>query len=264
MFQTFSGNSRRPRQVNLSGQTINPFAPSSRTPAASGTQKTVAQAQQERLQRQQERERLSASKKIQRTWRGHKTRRDLADSRRGTWDVLDTNQDPSNTVLRLFQQLQLLVAFFSPRRKDDLGRLARLSSGISVLGYDTFLARPEIQPQLVRLAKVTLEGLQVYVNHLRQNPASFVSSCQTYTNPTRSQTGTTPCLLQLLVSIVDRRPDVIPKISHAYYTYLSQYVSNDKLSDTNRDLVLAAIRIPLVEHIELEDNGKNCDLSSCF
>lgn len=162
MFQTFSGNSRRPRQVNLSGQNTNPFAPSPRTPAVSGAQKTVAQAQQERLQRQQERERLNASKKIQKTWRGHKARKDLADSRRGTWDELAARGDPSNATLRLIQRLQLLVAFFSPRRRDDLGRLSSLSSEIAVLGYQTFLARPEIQPQLGQLAKVTLEGLQVY------------------------------------------------------------------------------------------------------
>lgn len=163
MFQTFSGSSRRPRQVNLSGQNTNPFAQSSRTPAASGTQKTVAQAQQERLQRQQERERLNASKKIQKTWRGHKARKDLADSRRRTWDELATKEDASNAALRLIQQLQLLVAFFSPRRRDDLGRLSSLSSKISCLGYQTFLARPEIQLQLGQLAKITLEGLQVYV-----------------------------------------------------------------------------------------------------
>ncbi|KAH6724153.1 hypothetical protein BKA61DRAFT_727890 [Leptodontidium sp. MPI-SDFR-AT-0119] len=245
MFQTFSGSSRRPRQVNLSGQNTNPFAQSSRTPAASGTQKTVAQAQQERLQRQQERERLNASKKIQKTWRGHKARKDLADSRRRTWDELATKEDASNAALRLIQQLQLLVAFFSPRRRDDLGRLSSLSSKISCLGYQTFLARPEIQLQLGQLAKITLEGLQV-------SQPEFISS-----------------LLHLLVSVVDHRPDVIPKISRAYYTYLSQYISSGEISKNNRDLALTAIRIPLVEHIELNNNDEivlnaHAAFSLCF
>ncbi|KAH7342765.1 hypothetical protein BKA65DRAFT_552383 [Rhexocercosporidium sp. MPI-PUGE-AT-0058] len=232
MFQTFSGSSRRPRQVNLSGQNTNPFAQNSRTPVASGTQKTVAQAQQERLQRQQERERLNASKRIQRIWRGHKARRDLADSRRRTWDELAAREHASNTAWRLIQQLQLLVAFFSPRRPDDLGRLSSLSSGISCLGYQTFLACSEIQPQLGQLAKVTLEGLRV------------------------SQGEYTSSLLHLLVSIVDRRPGVITKVSRAYYTYLSQYISSGEFSKENKDLVLAAIRIPLVEHVELDNNDE--------
>jgi len=161
MFQTFSGSSRRPRQVNLSGQNLNPFAASSWTPSASGTQKTVANAQQERQQRQQERERLNASKRIQRTWRGHRSRRHLADSRRAVWDDVETQAVHSETNVVLVEQAKLLVAFFSPRRRDDIGRLTSLSSRISVLGYQDFLALEEVQPLLVRLANVTLEALQM-------------------------------------------------------------------------------------------------------
>lgn len=161
MFQTFSGSSRRPRQVNLSGQNLNPFAASSWTPSASGTQKTVANAQQERQQRQQERERLNASKRIQRTWRGHRSRRQLADSRRAVWDDVETQGVHSETDVVLVEQAKLLVAFFSPRRRDDIGRLTSLSSRISVLGYQDFLALEEVQPLLVRLANVTLEALQM-------------------------------------------------------------------------------------------------------
>ena len=92
MFQTFSGNSRRPRQVNLSGQNTKPFA-AGWNPSASGTQTTVAHAQQERQFRQQERERFNASKRIQRTWRGHKTRRELADLRRKVWDDSEQSEE---------------------------------------------------------------------------------------------------------------------------------------------------------------------------
>jgi ubiquitin-protein ligase E3 C len=161
MFQTFSGSSRRPRQVNLSGQNLNPFAASSWSPSASGTQKTVANAQQERELRRQERERLNASKRIQRTWRGHKSRRELADSRRALWDDIETNGGRSDSEVVLVEQAMLLVAFFSPRRQDDVGRLASLSSRIATLGYQNFLALKDMQPLLARLANVSLEALQV-------------------------------------------------------------------------------------------------------
>jgi ubiquitin-protein ligase E3 C len=161
MFQTFSGSSRRPRQVNLSGQNLNPFAASSWTPAASGTQQTVANAQQERLQRQQEREKLNAAKRIQKTWRGHKVRRELADARRLAWDKAEAGQGDSRYGAVLAEQLRLLVAFFNTRRSDDLERLGSLSQRIASVGYEPFLSRQEIQPQIARLTKVTLEALHV-------------------------------------------------------------------------------------------------------
>jgi ubiquitin-protein ligase E3 C len=157
MFQTFSGSSRRPRQVNLSGQNMNPFAANSWTPSASGTQKTVANAQQERQLRQQERERLNASKQIQRTWRGHKTRRELADSRRKVWDEAEGSEGDRS---RLVGQSQLLVAFFTSRRRDDIGRLGSLSQRISYAGYESFLSRQDVQPQIGRLAHITLDALK--------------------------------------------------------------------------------------------------------
>lgn len=160
MNQTFSGSSRRPRQVNLSGKNLNPFAASSWSPSTSGTQKTVANAQQEREQRRQERERLNASKRIQRTWRGHRSRRELADSRRAQWDEIEANDGQSSSEVVLIEQVKLLVAFFSPQRRDDVGRLASLSSSIASLGYRDFLGLKDMQPLLARLANVTLEALQ--------------------------------------------------------------------------------------------------------
>jgi ubiquitin-protein ligase E3 C len=159
MFQTFSGSSRRPRQVNLSGQNLNPFAASSWTPAASGTQQTVANAQQERLHRHQEREKLNATKRIQRTWRGHKVRKDLADSRRTAWDRAAAGGSASEAALA--EQLRLLVAFFSTRRHEDLKRLEYTSQKIASVGYESFLGRQDIQHQIAPLAVITLEALQV-------------------------------------------------------------------------------------------------------
>lgn len=160
MFQTFTGSSRRPRQVNLSGQNLNPFAASSWSPTASGTQKTVANAQQERQHRQQERERLNATKRIQRTWRGHKVRRDLADSRRSAWDQAEA-QPGSGADAALAEQLRLLVTFFGIKRRDDLERLGSLDRRIASVGYDSFLNRQDVRPRIAQLANVTLEALQV-------------------------------------------------------------------------------------------------------
>lgn len=161
MFQTFSGSSRRPRQVNLSGQNTNPFAASSFSPSALGIQKTVANAQQERQLRQQERERLNASKRIQRTWRGHRVRRELANSRRKIWDDIETSaRSSSGDDTALLEQLRLLIYFFSSRRKDDIERLEVLSQRIYTVGYGGFLQNQDVQLLITRLAAVTLEALE--------------------------------------------------------------------------------------------------------
>lgn len=161
MFQTFSGSSRRPRQVNLSGQNLNPFAASSWSPSASGTQKTVANAQQERQQRLLERERLNASKRIQRIWRGHKARSDLAESQRNLWDKTNVADAGSGSPGPwLAEQTRLLIAFFNPRRRDDIGRLITLSKSISDVGYESFLARKDLELRLAALENVTLASLQ--------------------------------------------------------------------------------------------------------
>lgn len=158
MFQTFSGSSRRPRQVNLSGQNINPFAPNASSPSATGTQKTVAHAQQERLQRQRERERLNASKKIQRVWRGHKVRRELAESRRALWDSIQAGE--SADASWCVEQVRLLVSFFNSRRRDDLERLISMSTNIATFGFEIFLARQDVQPLLAQLAQIAVRALQ--------------------------------------------------------------------------------------------------------
>ncbi|KAF4635349.1 hypothetical protein G7Y89_g2753 [Cudoniella acicularis] len=232
MFQTFSGSSRRPRQVNLSGQNLNPFAASTWTPSASGTQKTVAHAQQERQQRQQERERLNASKRIQRTWRGHRVRKELADSRRKAWDETTLEQDSRDKDSILVEQTQLLITFFNPRRQDDLDRLVTLSQQLSRVDFTQFLALPNVQPQLMRLGIVTLEALQ---SSLPQCPST---------------------LTQLLVSIVNRHPQFFANFGREYYTFLSRLCTDAEPRNVDRDLVLTAIRIPLADHPDLNNNDQ--------
>lgn len=231
MFQTFSGSSRRPRQVNLSGQNVNPFATNPFAPSASGTQKTVAHAQQERQQRQRERERLNASKRIQRVWRGHKTRRELAESRRELWDGVQAQGFAQSSVS--VEQVRLLVPFFSSRRTDDLERLTKLSSRIANLGYEAFLAREDVQPLLVQLALVTVEALE-----------TSLPRCPT-------------TLLQLLVAIVNQNQKLFPRISRNYYTYLSDLLINSETTKLDESLFLTAVRIPLTEQVEKSRNDDN-------
>ncbi|KAG0648937.1 HECT-type E3 ubiquitin transferase [Hyphodiscus hymeniophilus] len=231
MFQTFSGNSRRPRQVNLSGQNVNPFAASTWTPTASGTQQTVANAQQERLRRQQDRDKLNATKRLQRTWRGHKVRSDLADSRRDAWDR--TQAGGSGSEATLAEQLRILVAFFSARRPADLKRLEDLSQTIGPMRWESFLRRQDIQPRIPRLAQITLEALQV-----------SLPECQ-------------DTLLQFLTATTDCHPEVFPRISRPYYTYLSQLLVKNRSEKLDEGLILKAIRVPLVEHIDVAHNVLN-------
>jgi ubiquitin-protein ligase E3 C len=90
MFQSFTGNSRKPRQVNLSGQnsSTRKILPSSQKPNAAslGGQAAVAQAHAQRLQRGHERDRLNASRLVQRVWRGHSSRQKTRDKWRAEWD----------------------------------------------------------------------------------------------------------------------------------------------------------------------------------
>ncbi|RFU31671.1 hypothetical protein B7463_g4672, partial [Scytalidium lignicola] len=231
MFQTFSGSSRRPRQVNLSGQNLNPFAASSWTPTASGTQKTLANAHQERQQRQQERERLDASKRIQKVWRGHKTRRDLADERRRLWDdnVIQSSPD-SEPLTTLVEGLPLLVAFFNPRNNDDRQRLLDLSQRISALGYQQFFSNTNVQSKLLPLSRCILQALQIF------------------------ETDSLASFLRLLVQIIDARRDIFPQISDQYYDLLSSLFTNQSHLNIDKSLLLQAVVCPLIHYTGLDNN----------
>ena len=137
MFPTFTGSSRPRRQVNLSGRNSNnPFAATQQTSNARSSPSAVALAQQERKARQQERERLQATKIIQKSWRGHSCRRYLRDKARQEWDeqerilgALPGKQSP--------EQLRLLLRFATPRQEGDLERVSRYA-----VTFDRFLRDP--------------------------------------------------------------------------------------------------------------------------
>ncbi len=130
MFTSFTGNTRKARQVNLGGKKTNPFGPPG---SGAGSQAALDRAQQERAQRQRERDTLNAAKRIQRVWRGHSARRDVADELRGAWDRAEESNGPSQTAAydseeEALAQLQRLLRFASSRSDEDLRRIQHFAS----------------------------------------------------------------------------------------------------------------------------------------
>lgn len=131
MFTTFSGNTRRPRQVNLSGRRTQGFGS---TGSGFGAQAALDRAQQERAQRQREREARLAAQTIQRVWRGHAVRRKVAQELRHRWDAaeetrlndnisIDGNPYPSEDFA--LEQLRTLLRFANTRDAEDVERIRR-------------------------------------------------------------------------------------------------------------------------------------------
>ncbi|KAM0320477.1 hypothetical protein ACHAO8_000489 [Botrytis cinerea] len=223
MFQTFSGSSRRPRQVNLSGQTPNPFAAGtwSSPASASGAQKTVAHAQQEREQRQRERERLNASKKIQRVWRGHRSRVELADARRQQYKAAYSSCEGEHDALVPLEQLKLLMAFCNPERDDDVAQLTELGRKFVHSKNTGLMSQAEYQPYLLKLAKLTLSAL-------------------IHTLPSYNRV-----LFRLLSNILVENGNILSHIAISYYDFLSAAVVGGSVSDEWRAELVSAVFFPL-------------------
>lgn len=166
MFPTFSGSSRRPRNVNMSGQKkLNPFAATSWTPSnASSASKTVADAQAERNKRQLERDKLKAAQSIQRTWRGHRSRRNLKNERRQALDALYGDPSISNPRTRASEALPFVVSALDPRIPADRLRLERFARDL--VQSNCYVVKSESishTSQIKRLTSLLLAFLQRYV-----------------------------------------------------------------------------------------------------
>lgn len=224
MFQSFTGNSRRPRQVNLGGRNTNPFAafPSGRQhPHGTGPQNTLAVAQQERLLRQQERERLGATRIVQRTWRGYRSRKITCSAWRAEWDA--TEQQRSELLLsfdeiahdavqtsphyvtaaKCLSQLRLLVQFLEPRNSGDILRLAYFSKAFqkTLHKVPTIATEGEWITPLKRLARLTLRVLH------------------SATAPTVPAIALWP-LLELLMFLTDLIPKQMARLAQEYYSVM--------------------------------------------
>lgn len=227
MFQSFTGSSRRPRQVNLSGRNINPFASSSasgrQAPHGYGAQNTLAIAQQERLLRQQERDRLNSARLLQRTWRGYLSRKAARNAWRAEWDSneqtrigmkISFENDDVDQIYKTVAyssldqcriQLRLLLQFFEASNDSDALRLLYLSNALrkTLEEVSTMSDEEGWTSLLARLAKITLR--------LTQKLAS----------PTRQSHLPGDLLLRSLCFLIDLVPRQMARLAEEYYTVMT-------------------------------------------
>lgn len=160
MFSTFTGNSRRPRTVNLSGQAGNPFNNTSWTPStASSATKTVSNAQADREKRQAERNRLRAANQIQRTWRGHQARQQIYEIQRDSFDGLYNVGSNEAVSERLAISFTLLLSFFTARRPEDRRRLSQFVNDCSVVGFADIPPLHASTKRTTRFFQILLEAV---------------------------------------------------------------------------------------------------------
>ena len=255
MFPTFTGNARRTRQINLSGRTSS--GNSSKNTPSGGGQGAVAHAHQERMLRQQERDRLLAARKLQRIWRGYRSRESLKDSWRRQWDAslegeghqesplfeiqrhtsVEANEQrkdgpPLSHDSRSLDQLRLLLRFLDVSQEDDLRRLdawaaQMLEAEQQQQQQRLSMTSPGWELPLLRLAKRVLDALAIGTHPTQ------------HTRPNLS-------LLQLLARSV---PERTASISTRYYQVLSGFISRYRgdgpVEEDDASLLLECLLAPL-------------------
>ncbi|KAL8698972.1 MAG: hypothetical protein Q9201_006271 [Fulgogasparrea decipioides] len=219
MFPSFTGSARRPRQVNLSGRSSNPFAATAASrpsPSAQTAQNTVAHAQAERALRQQERLRLPAATTIQRSWRGHRSRKEARSAWRKDWDAKEEADLPpehlgvANNLGALpyknetdcLDQMKLLVHFASLREPGDMDRLKHFARRYRSSAPRFGSACPSdiwISP-LIRLGKLTISMLN------QRKPVASLADVD--------------ALLELLCALATAIPEKMSSYSMEYYEAL--------------------------------------------
>ncbi|KAL1855212.1 ubiquitin-protein ligase (E3) [Diaporthe australafricana] len=243
MFPTFSGSSRRPRNVNMSGQkNVNPFAATSWTPTSStNASKTVADAQAERNKRQYEREKLKAAQSIQRTWRGHTARQSLKDQRRATLDALygdvSSHLEPRSRASRA---LPLVVASLDPRTPDDRTRLERFAQDL--LQTDCSLVKSDATASGSQIKSLTSQLLVL----LRSSGYDQVS------RPS----------LEVTIQILSTRFESARDSLDSLYDIIANYCRNGENRDAESlSLLEQAILVPIAK-----DNGRRASttFALCF
>ncbi|ENH61835.1 hypothetical protein FOC1_g10014786 [Fusarium oxysporum f. sp. cubense race 1] len=211
MFSTFTGNSRRPRNVNLSGTTGNPFTNTSWSPSAvSNTTKTVSNAQAEREKRQADRAKLKAAGKIQRIWRGYKTRAELKESQRNAFDALYKSGPRQNPCERLPKAFGLLLSFFSLRRDDDIQRAICYAHDTESVDLEA-IAPSNVHPSRVGcLVQLLLQALDKSLS-------------------IGDLSGDTHLLFKLVLRIVTKYPELVIPAIDSYYTVVAKLCQFQKL-----------------------------------
>ncbi|QLI67339.1 uncharacterized protein G6M90_00g038850 [Metarhizium brunneum] len=226
MFSTFTGSSRRPRNVNLSGQAGNPFANTSWSPAVvSNTTKTVSDAQAEREKRHLERQRLKAAGRIQRTWRGHLARRNLADERRVVFDNLYRNSSGISVAERLPVAFNLLLSFFSRRSDVDIQRSCLFARDCESAHTEHIAPRGVHRSRLGQLASILVSTLH------------FVAS-------EKALTSDVSILLKLITRLTVYDSHAMRNSLDQYYTALASLYSKREAEKWN-ELLFASLATPL-------------------
>ncbi|KAK4230121.1 hypothetical protein QBC38DRAFT_517455 [Podospora fimiseda] len=202
MFPTFTGNSRKTRKVDLSGQKpINPFAAVNRS-FGPGASHTVAQAQAEREQRQRERERLKAAQRIQRCWRGHRVRRKLRASRRCSIDQLYSQGFKISPEERSKQATPLILSSFLASDQEDRQRLELLCRDLVATSFVAFTLDAVDPARLGRLSEIVLTALET--GPFSANPRVEV-------------------FFHAISKIISLRPKATEPLFRRYYTVLGKY-----------------------------------------
>lgn len=272
MFQSFTGSSRRPRQVNLSGRNNNPFAATSA--ASAGPHQAVQSAHQDRQLRQQQRQHLNAAKLLQKTWRGHSSRQKTKNAWRNEWDRNqgqegETQSQPYTTLDDSLASLTLLLLFFSPRCSSDVARLIRYTSRQRATWTSAVIATdPTWQKAYLRLLLVCLQTIETrHARHhsnlqtIQTRHARHHSNSQTIkTRHTQSMTQTIQTrqthsqeldsLLNILTFLVSHIPKDASALSIRYYTTLADIDEEEPLPPAFHPALLAPLPSSLLPAYE--------------
>ena len=245
MIPSFTGSARPRRQVNLSGRNNNPFTTHSvsRQPQSSqSAHNALANAQQERIQRQHERERPPAAVKIQRVWRGHRDRARVRSRWRQLWDdeeAADLGFQSTNHRSAVFspqiqqippykspeaclRQLRLLVHFVSFRNEDDIYRLQHFTTRF-------------IQPGSQRHIDPSVASWTTALSLLARLITKVLLELRTVDKPLQYDN-----LVFLLSTVATRIPEKISPPT--YYRALASLVQLNFRSPCNHDVIETAIQ----------------------
>lgn len=252
MFPTFSGSSRRTRNVNMSGQkNLNPFAATSWTPnSSSSASKTVADAMAERHRRQHERERLKAAQSIQRTWRGHAARKSLKDQRRRTLDALYNNLSQTDPRTRASEAFPLVLAALDARVPEDRARLDRFAQDL--LQSDCSLIKSEKTASGSQIRRLTFQLVQQLQWYLAPDVPYQISEhlCLTI-GPSSGHVRVPRLALEVVIEMLSTRFESARNSLDVLYDSIGNYCLHDKITDTESlSLLEQAILVPIASDPE--------------
>ncbi|KAK1759712.1 hypothetical protein QBC47DRAFT_372876 [Echria macrotheca] len=208
MFPSFTGSSRKTRNVNLSGhRAINPFTSTSWSPGNPvGASKTVANAQAERQQRQRERDRLKAALLFQRIWRAKRVRRDLRNSRRQLLDELYGGGHTLDAAQRSARALPLLLAAYQASTPGDGERTRRVVQDLVDTGFSAFTSGAIAPARTSKLAKIITDALE------KIDPSRMPSESQLF--------------FGAIVLMMEIRPTLLRDILPRYYEVMGTCCQN--------------------------------------